>query len=442
MPITLDPVTDDGPPPPAVDVAVVGGGIVGVSAALALARQGASVAVFEKGRVGGEQSGRNWGFVRQQGRDAAEIPLAKRSLELWGGLSEAAGRDTGFRRTGVTYVTDDPTALERWERYLVHAREHQIGSRLMTAAEARDAVPAPGRNWIAGLHTPGDGRAEPSQAAPAIAQAARRHGATIHAPCAVRGLELQAGQVSAVVTEHGRVRAGAVVCAGGAWSSLFLRRYGVVLPQLRVMASVLRTTPAPAVLDGGLTTPEFSMRRRLDGGYNVAISGRWTVDIMPDTLRWAVRFWPAFMQQRRNMRLRAWPGRFLDGLRQGRPLPLDQASPFETVREWDPTPDPRVVRDGLARMKAAFPALGDVDVAGSWAGMIDVTPDAVPVISPVTAIPGLYAATGFSGHGFALGPAAGQLVADLVTGATPLVDPTPFRLDRLRTARIAAEPAP
>ena len=69
-------------------------------------------------------------------------------------------------------------------------------------------------------------------------------------------------------------------------------------------------------------------------------------------------------------------------------------------------------------------------MAQQWAGMIDVTPDAVPVISAVDSLPGFFIATGFSGHGFGIGPGAGRLVADLVTGSDPIVDPTPFRLTR------------
>jgi glycine/D-amino acid oxidase-like deaminating enzyme len=74
-------------------------------------------------------------------------------------------------------------------------------------------------------------------------------------------------------------------------------------------------------------------------------------------------------------------------------------------------------------------------VTESWGGLIDVTPDAVPVIGEVAAIPGFFLATGFSGHGFGIGPAAGRLVADLVTGGNPIVDPTPFRFSRFTERR-------
>lgn len=90
----------------------------------------------------------------------------------------------------------------------------------------------------------------------------------------------------------------------------------------------------------------------------------------------------------------------------------------------------RALRRGWANARRAFPALEGAEVAQSWAGYFDVTPDAIPVISPVGDLPGLHIATGFSGHGFGIGPAAGRLMADLVTGSAPVVDPHDFRLSR------------
>lgn len=438
MPVPLDSTGPDDPLPGAADVVVVGGGIVGVSAALTLARRGVSVALVEKGRVGGEQSGRNWGFVRQQGRDVAELPLARRSLAMWDRLSREINDDTGFRRTGVLYATDRPEAAARWESYLGHARPLGIGSRMLTGDEVAEMIPGCARRFTAGLHTTEDGRAEPAMATPAIARAARRLGAAVVTRCAVRGFEREGGRIAGVVTERGRIRAGGVILAAGAWSSLLLRPLGYALPQLGVRATVLRTAAAPEVVAGGLTLPDFSMRRRLDGGYSVAISGRWGFDLVPDAFRWMRPFFPAFWQQRRNLRLGLGP-RFLEALRDARPRGPDAPSPYERVREWDPNPDPRVTRDAMSRLAAAFPALTGVPMAAAWGGVIDITPDAVPVIGLVEGLPGLVVATGFSGHGFALGPAAGELAADLATGATPAVDPAPFRPERLATARIGAE---
>ena len=425
----VDPVISDDKIPARADVVVIGGGIIGCAAAYFLARRGISVALIEKGRIAGEQSSRNWGWCRQQGRDKAEIPLIKQSLAIWGRLQEEIGADPGFRRHGILYLTRDPAELAGWERWLEHARQHQIGSRLLSAAEAQAMTPDCREKWIGGLHTPSDGRAEPALAAPAIAEAARRAGASLHQRCAARGLESEAGKVAMVVTEQGAIRTGAVLLAGGAWSSIFLRRHGIDLPQLTVRASVMRTEKAPVVTEGAMGTPGFSIRRRLDGGYSLAQNGV-GFEITPDAFRYMRAFWPAFRQEHRHMKLRF--GRaFFQALARPRDWALDRPSPFEAERILDPEPDHGLLNQALANLTAAFPALAGVRMAESWAGMIDATPDAVPVISPVDSLPGLHIATGFSGHGFGIGPGAGRLAADLVSGAPPVVDPYPFRYSRM-----------
>ncbi|MCR9221355.1 MAG: FAD-binding oxidoreductase [Alphaproteobacteria bacterium] len=429
----VDPVVSDPSPPAAADAVVVGAGIIGACAALALAEKGLSVALVEKGVVGGEQSSRNWGWCRQQGRDSREIPLIKASLAEWDRMAGRTGRDLGFRRAGVAYVTDKPAELAAWEAWVARAREHQIDSRMLSRAEAAELFPDARADWIGGVATPSDGRAEPARAAPAIAEALRARGGHVLTHCAVRGLETEAGAVSAVVTEQGPIRTRLVLLAAGAWSNLFLKRHGLEMPQLCVRASVLRTAPAPApapaVTDGALGAPDFSLRRRLDGGYNLALGGAVAFDLTPDAFRYLRAFWPAFLAERKHMRLRL--GRpFLDALRQPTDWPLDGESPFERTRILDPEPDDRVLDQALSALKRAFPALAGVEVAGRWAGLIDATPDAVPAIGPVAAQPGLFIAAGFSGHGFGIGPGAGRLAADLVAGDPPLVDPAPFRFSR------------
>jgi glycine/D-amino acid oxidase-like deaminating enzyme len=174
--------------PEAADVVVIGGGVIGVSAAYHLARRGHSVALVEKGHVGCEQSSRNWGWCRQQGRARAEIPLAREALRLWEEMQEDAGMDAGFRRTGVLFLTKNPEELAAWEKWAGIAREMQVHSNVLTPAEVKERLPGNADTWVGGLHTPSDGRAEPSMAVPALATAARKRGVTIHQGCAARGL--------------------------------------------------------------------------------------------------------------------------------------------------------------------------------------------------------------------------------------------------------------
>ncbi len=427
----LQRVASDPALPKRADAVVIGGGIVGVAAAYFLAQKGISVALLEKGLIGGEQSCRNWGWCRQQNRDERELPLMKHSIALWGGLDHEIGADLGFRRTGLVYVTKDPRELATWESWVTLAQPFQVGSRMLSAAEAREMTPGNAQDWIGGVCSPRDGRAEPALAAPALAEAARKLGASIHQECAVRGIESQAGRVSTVVTEAGRIETGAVLCAAGAWASLFCRRHGVDFPQAGVRSTVFSTTPAMEVTPGGLVTPDFTLTRRLDGGYIVAALNRGRLDVTPQGLRYARKFWPLFRERRKSLKIGI--GRsFLDG--PGAPAgtwSFDRPTVFERHRVYAPPADTRVVEPALRRLVAAYPMLEGIRMARIWGGWIDSTPDAVPVISPVETLPGFFLAAGFSGHGFGTGPAAGRLAADLVAGDPPIVDPTPFRHARL-----------
>jgi glycine/D-amino acid oxidase-like deaminating enzyme len=427
----LDKVASDATLPTRVDVVVIGGGIIGVSAAYSLAKKGHSVALVEKGRIAGEQSSRNWGWCRQQNRDRRELPLMKHSMELWSGLDREIGADMGFRRTGLIYVTKSPAELATWEAWVKMAREFQVHSRILSPDEARAMTPGNEQDWIGGIHSPSDGRAEPAMAAPALAEAARRMGVTIHQDCAVRGIDTTGGRVSGVITERGRIRANAVLCAAGAWASMFCRRHGIRLPQAGVRSTIFCTTPAAEVTPGGLVTPDFTISRRLDGGYIVAAQNRGQLEVTPQGLRYARQFWPTFQARRKSLKVRIGRSLF-DGpeVLSGK-WPFDKPSPFERHRIFAPPPNLRIVEPALKRIVAAYPALQGIGMAGIWGGWIDSMPDAVPVISAVDKLPGFFLATGFSGHGFGIGPGAGRLAADLVAGGTPVVDPAPFRYTRL-----------
>ena len=425
----VDPVRSDEALPAHADVVIIGGGIVGTSAALFLAEKGASVVLCEKGHIAGEQSSRNWGWCRKMGRDPRELPLIVESLRLWAGMNERVEAETGFRQPGIMYLAESPAELAELGSWLDHAREYQLDTRLVSRAEATELMPGLTGNWQGGLYTPSDGKAEPQRAAPAIAAAARRRGAAIVTRCAVRGIETEGGRVAGVVTEKGRIACGQVVLAGGAWSRLFCGNLGIDLPQLKVLASVMRTEPlagGPEIsASGGL----FGMRKRMDGGYTVATLGVRTIDLVPDNFRLFLPYLPAARLHWKRLRFRLG-GRFVEEWRMKRRWRLDEETPFEAVRTLDPDPDPFVLDRAQKAVAEAFPLFRGVAIAERWGGMIDVMPDAIPVISPVESVPGFFIATGFSGHGFGIGPGAGRLVADMVAGGPTLVDPAPFRLSR------------
>jgi glycine/D-amino acid oxidase-like deaminating enzyme len=425
----VDPVRSDDVLPARADVVIVGGGIIGTSTALFLAQKGISAVLCEKGHIAGEQSSRNWGWCRKMGRDPRELPLIIESLRLWQGMNELVEAETGFRQSGIMYLAETHAELGQLEAWLDHARQYQLDTRIIGRAEAAQLMPGLTGKWTGALYTASDGKAEPQRAAPAIAEAARRRGAAIVTGCAVRGIDTQGGRVAAAVTEKGRIACDSVVLAGGAWSRLFCGNFGVELPQLKVLATVMRTAPlegGPEIsASGGL----FGFRKRMDGGYTVATLGVRTIDLVPDHFRLFFEYLPAVRLHWKKLRFRVG-GRWAEEWRRPRRWTLDETSPFEVVRVLDPEPDRIVVERARDATADAFPVFRKAVVAESWGGMIDVMPDAVPVIAPVDSLPGFFIATGFSGHGFGIGPGAGKLVADMVAGDPTLVDPTPFRLSR------------
>ena len=409
--------------PTAAEAVVIGGGIVGVCAAYFLASRGVDVVLLEKGRVGAEQSSRNWGWCRQQNRDARELPMATRSLALWDRLTQEIGPEIGFRRCGLLYLSNDEAEIENWTRWRDFARGEGVVTHMLTASEAAEQGRPTGKPWKGGVFSPSDGIADPAAAAPMIAQGVEARGGRVVQNCAARGLELAGGRVSAVVTEKGVIRTSLAVMAGGAWASSFCRQLSLRFPQASVRASILSVSRAPDIPDA-LHTARVSVTARGDGGHTLAISGRARVDPTAQMLRFGATFIPMFLKRHRSLA----PGS-LEGVRSGHETlahwPLDRRTPMERMRILDPRPDNRQIEEILGRARKLLPALQHSKVTAAWAGYIDSTPDGVPAIGE-TSLPGFILAAGFSGHGFGIGPGAGEMIADIVTGSAPAIDPKPY----------------
>jgi glycine/D-amino acid oxidase-like deaminating enzyme len=429
MPV-IDLVQSDSELPKKTSVAVIGGGIIGVSTAIELAERGVSVVLLEKGIIAGEQSSRNWGWCRQMGRDAREIPLILESLNLWRGMNLKIGAETGYRQSGIIYLAETDAEFatkEKW--HAENAKAYGLDTRLVSGAEADKLQPGSTRKWKGALYTSADGRAEPFLAVPAMARYAQGLGVKIIQNCAVRGVETRAGKISSVVTEKGAIACEQVVLAGGAWSRRFLHNLGIEFPQLTVVGSVMRTEALDAGVEKACSGGKFAFRKRLDGGFTITHRHMSVADITPDSFRLFFQFLPALKLDWSGLRLRLGQ-RFIDEARLKRRWKLDERSPFEEMRMLDPEPVHAVLDEAAASLKDYYPAFAPMKVAERWAGVIDATPDAVPVISPLEKLRGLYLASGFSGHGFGLGPGAGKLMAQLVVGEKPCVDPAPFRYIR------------
>lgn len=418
------------PPPPAADVVVIGGGIAGVMTAWYLAKAGQKVVLCEKGRIAGEQSGRNWGWIRKQGRDPSELPIMIEALEIWRGLEAEVGADMGFREEGVLYIANGPKDMADYEAWLAHARAHGLDTRMLSRAELEARLPN-AAGWIGGILTPSDARAEPFKAVPALAMAAASRGVSVHEDCAVRALDVAAGRVVGVITERGRIRAERVVLAGGAWSSLLARAHGVTLPQLMVRATVTATVPLDFPFEGAAADNNFAFRKRQDGGLTLTPGGSHDFWIGPDAFRHLRAFLPLIRKDMSSTHFQlAAPRGFPDAWSTPRRWDADRESPFERMRIINPEPNMKLVERIQGQFAAAFPKIGRPAIATAWAGMIDTMPDIVPVLDHAPNLPGLVLATGLSGHGFGIGPGIGRVAADLVLGRPPGHDLARFRASR------------
>jgi glycine/D-amino acid oxidase-like deaminating enzyme len=415
--------------PEKADVVIIGGGIIGVATAWFLAKQGVEVVLCEKGHIAGEQSSRNWGWVRSQGRDPRELPMMLDSMRIWDGLEVEIGEDVGFTRGGCLYVTRSEKQLRKYAEWLVTAREFGLDTQVIEGKELDQHVKNASSRWLGAMYTASDARAEPHKAVPAIARAALRSGASLLTSCAVRGIETEGGQLSAIVTEHGTIRTSTALCAAGAWTSMFCRSLDISVPQLQVRGTVARTSAADVILNGNLYDKKIGIRRRQDGGYTIADGAILDHFITPSTFRFSLKFMPSLLQEMGKLRI-SFGRPFFEDFMTPKKWALDEVSPFERTRVLDPEPNLRVLKNIRKNLDEIFPQLKDCKIVESWAGMVETTPDVVPVMCEHESIPGFHIATGLSGHGFGIGPGAGKALAAMLTGNDPGIDMSPFRLSR------------
>lgn len=360
----------------AADVAVIGGGLHGLSAALALARQGRRVVLLERDHCGRHASGANAGGVRTLMRHEAEIPLALASQERWRRLADSIGDDCGYHETGQLAVAEDPAALQRLSERASRLAALGYGhERMVDRSEVRQLAPGVAAHVTGGLWAPGDGAAVPYRAAQAFRAAAVAAGVEIREHSPVTGLA-RGAQGWTVTAGGAQIRAEAVVNAAGAWGDRIAALAGDrialdwFLPMMMVTARVPQQL-APVIIN--LERP-LSFKQLADGGLLIG-GGR--------------------------------PGR---GSRDDLSYRMDFAG----------------LRGGAAAVATLFPQFAEVPILRAWCGFEGRFPDDLPVIGPSPTQPGLFHVFGFCGHGFQLSPIVGELVADLVLGRRPALPLAPF----------------
>ena len=407
---------------------VVGGGIVGCAAAYFLARSGTQVVLVDKGDIAFEQSSRNWGWVRQNGRDLRELPMAMLSRTLWAALEEELSVDVGWASEGnlhLGYTTQEMETFEEWRK---EAAQIGLETHVVDRQGVDDLFPGLDDETIGGIFSPLDGQADPHRAAPALAEAAAASGASLYPGCAVVGIEVEAGRVRAVDTEGGRIRTSTVILAAGAWSSRLLWTLGVRLPQRKMRATVSATVPGAALSRRAVWAKGLALRQDHEGSFVLACGGgRVPLDL--ETMRFRHLFKGSDLDTDRRGEIRLRAG--LEAVRDlGSLVPGLGRRLWGAVRAEEPMPDERSVEGALDRFHSLLPSQAAARTGRRWAGNIDYTPDAAPVIERLDEPGGLVVATGFSGHGFALGPAGGLLASELALEEHTSVDTHPFRLAR------------
>jgi glycine/D-amino acid oxidase-like deaminating enzyme len=350
---------------------IVGGGLMGLSAAFHLRRAdpGARVTVLERDRVGAAASGASAAGVRAMGRDPAERALALASLARWPDLDRELEAPTGYRRGGGLRIALDATAWAAVPAWVAEQRTDGVPLEVVDAGEAQRLAPGIAPATLGGVHCAIDGHADAMATVRAFAAAARRVGAVVEEGAAVRGLVAERGRIVAVERADGaRMTCDTAIVTAGAWTGALLADVGVALDVETRPLQMLLTKPAPAVLGPvvGAFDRRLSLKQLDDGAY--LIGG-------------------------------GWPAR----------VTHHAANRYEMIEES--------VAGSLETARAAYPPLAGIGVARGWAGLEAFTPDALPVIGPVPGLAGLLIATGFSGHGFALTPTIGDLLARLALGS-------------------------
>jgi len=358
----------------ATSVVIVGGGLMGLSAAFHLRRAdpGVRVTVLERFQVGAAASGASAAGVRVMGRDPAERALALESLGRWPGLDKELEGETGYRRGGGLRVALEDETWRAAPAWVEEQRADGVPVEVVDAAEARRLAPGLSPHALGGVHCAIDGQADAMATVRAFAAAARRHGALVLEGVGARAVIAEGGRVVAVVgSDGGRHPCDVAIVAAGVWSAALLAGMGLELPLYSRALQMLLTEPAPASLTpvlGGFNRP-LSFKQLDDGRY--LIGG-------------------------------GWPGRIVD----------------EAANAWELMDDS--VQGSLAVAREVYPPVAESALARGWIGLEAFTPDDLPVLGPVPGIDALLVAAGFSGHGFALSPAVGDVLARLALGLDPL----------------------
>jgi sarcosine oxidase, subunit beta len=377
-----------------VDVAIIGGGTAGCSAALHLRGHGLSVCLMEKGAVGSQASGVNFGGVRQQGRHFAELPLSRRSREVWGRLKTLVGTDCEFVASGHIKLARSEADLAELERYAAAAADHGLPLQMIGRNRIREEYPWLGEAVIGASLAADDGQANPRLVAPAFGRAARAAGADLREFTRVLDATRD-GERFRIRCDTGlEVTARFLVNTAGVWGREVAQRFGEPVPIEPVAPNMLVTEPLPFFMNRSIGVCGGDVYLRQVARGNVVFGGG-----------------------------HGWAD-----------VALERSRPLATVSV-----------DAIAKALEAVPMLRSAQVIRSWTGIEGQMPDDIPVIGFSRTTANLVHAFGFCGHGFQLGPVIGIIIDELIRTGQSDCPLEPFDIGRfsggdLSSARPARVP--
>ena len=413
------------------DVVVIGAGIAGSAISYELAKRDISVSLFEKGDPGDEQSTRNWGWVSQM-RNPVEAPIQQLAQKIWPTLSNELGVDIEWIQEGGMSLTNDPQAFKRLQYAEKVMSEVGVPSKALLRSDIESIIPELSGEWIGGYYTSTNGHADPRKTTMGYYNAALELGVKSYTKCAVNKLEILKDNTFKIYSDLGEIRSAIIVVACGAWSSKLIRSIGLKFPQNKVRATVARTTIAPHFTKTNVWGLGVAVRQRQDGRLIIAGDGTADYDITLDSLRDISMFLPAYLNNWSKIRLNFGKELFQDITRKF-PWSHEKKHPFRYSVNKEPKPNINKVQSSLKCLIDLFPHLeNQLHIEESWAGYIDSTPDRTPIVGEVPDIKGLYLATGFSGHGFAMGPGTGRVISELIVDGSSSVDIHGLRYSRFK----------
>jgi len=354
------------------DVAIIGGGLMGTSAALELRRQQRSVVVLEQGWCGAQASGVNYGGVRRQGRAACQLPLSQRAHAIWRRLEQTIGSDGEYIASGHLKLARSDADMQELIAYREMAAAYGLELELLEAEALRRRYPWIGKQASGASLCAEDGHANPRLIAAAFARAAEQAGARLLQQSAVRECSFDGNYFVLINSRGERVRSRFLLNCSGAWGKEIAERFGETVAEQAIYPNMCVTEPLPPLMNLSLGVVGGAFYARQVERGNVVLGG----------------------------------GRGIGN------LALDATRPRASSSF-----------KALAALTEMVPALRNALVIRTWSGVEGETPDHQPVIGPSATTPGLLHAFGFSGAGFQLAPAVGEVLAELVTkgeSSTPI----------------------